>query len=78
MPDGDLELTAAQARAAVRAYLADVGAYRKYPGLTAQVAVTVTTVEVRLTAPVDLPLTIPGSPERPTVGATGAAVVSPD
>jgi len=78
VPDGELELTAVQAREAVHAYLRDVGAYRKYPGLTAHVAVTTTTVEVRLTAPVDLPLTIPGSPEHPVVGATGAAVVSPD
>ena len=76
--DDDLELTAAKARAAVNAYLADVGAHRKYPGLAAPVTVTTTTVEVRLTAPVDLPLSIPGSPENPRVGATGAAVVSPD
>jgi uncharacterized membrane protein len=76
--DDDLELTAAKARQAVHAYLADVGAHRKYPGLTAHVTVTDTTVEVRLTAPVDLPLSIPGSPDDPTVGATGAAVVSPE
>ena len=76
--DDDLELTAAKARAAVRDYLADVGAHRKYPGLTAEVTVTDTTVEVRLTAPVDLPLSIPGSPNHPTVGATGAAVVTPE
>jgi uncharacterized membrane protein len=78
VPEGDLELTTAKARAAVRAYLADVGAYRKYPGLSALVVVTETTVEVRLTAPVDLPLSIPGSPDHPTVGATGAAVVNPE
>lgn len=77
VPEGDLELTTARARAAVRGYLADVGAYRRYPGLSAHVVVTSTTVEVRLTAPVDLPLTIPGSPDHPVVGASGAAVVSP-
>jgi len=76
--DEDLELTAAKARSAVHAYLGDVGAYAKYPGLTAHVSVSATTVEVRLTAPLDLPLSIPGSPDHPTVGATGAAVVSPD
>ena len=38
--DDDLELTAAKAQAAVRDYLADVGAYQKYPGLTAHVTVT--------------------------------------
>ncbi len=76
--DDDLELTAAKARAAVRDYLARRRRLPKYPGLTAHVTVTPTTVEVRLTAPVDLPLSIPGSPDHPTVGATGAAVVSPD
>jgi uncharacterized membrane protein len=76
--DDDLELTTARARQAVQDYLADVGAHRKYPGLTAHVTVTDTTVEVRLTAPVDLPFSIPGSPDHPTVGAAGAAVVNPD
>lgn len=75
--DGELGLTAAKARAAVRQYLVDVGAYRRYPGLSAHVVVTDTTVEVRLTAPVDLPLSIPGSPDHPLVGAHGSAVVSP-
>jgi hypothetical protein len=35
-------------------------------------------VTVRLRAPLELPLTIPGSPERATIGATGSAVVSPE
>jgi uncharacterized membrane protein len=78
VPDDQLELTATKAQAAVHRYLGDVGAYRKYPGLTARVVVTATTVEVRLTAPVDLPLSIPGSPDHPVVGATGAAVVNPE
>jgi hypothetical protein len=30
---------------------------------------------VSLHAPLDLPLSIPGSPERATVGATGSAVI---
>lgn len=78
VPTGELELTTAKAKAAVHRYLAEVGAYRRFPGLSAHVVVTRTTVEVRLTAPVDLPLSIPGSPDRPTVGANGAAVVHPD
>lgn len=78
VPDDELELTAAKARAAVRGYLAGVGAYRRYPGLSVRVTVTDTTVEVHLTAPVDLPLSVPGSSDRPTVGAQGAAVVSAD
>lgn len=78
VPRRDLELSAAQARAGVLAYLRDVGAYRKYPGLTATVRVTATKVEVRLSAPVDLPLAIPGAPDKPRVGATGNAVTDPE
>ena len=78
VPESELELDTAPARAAVQASLRDVGAYRKSPGLVAQVSVTATEVTVRLRAPVDLPLTIPGSPDRPVIGATGAAVVRPD
>ena len=78
--DERLELTAAQARAAVAAYLRATGAHGRYPGLSYTVSVDPPTrrVEVRLTAPLDLPLTIPGSPERATIGATGAAVVDVD
>lgn len=78
VPETELELTAAQARAAVTSYLKEVGAYADYPGLTTDVAVSSTTVTVELSAPVDLPLSVPGSPDRPLVGATGAAVVDPD
>jgi hypothetical protein len=35
-------------------------------------------VRVRLTAPLHLPLTIPGFPVTATIGATGAAVVALD
>ena len=76
--DRPLQLTAGAARAGVRRYLADVGAYADYPGLKVDVRVDDTRVIVRLTAPVDLPLSVPGSPERASVGATGSAVVSPD
>ncbi len=76
--DAPLELTAAQARAAVRGYLSDVGAYAKYPGLAVSVRVDATRVLVDLSAPLDLPLTIPGSPDHPRIGATGSAVVEPD
>jgi uncharacterized membrane protein len=76
--DERLELTASQARAAVGAYLRGTGAYGRYPGLSYSVRVDPATqsVEVRLTAPMDLPLSIPGSPERASIGATGSAVVN--
>ncbi len=80
VPSGRLALAAPAARASVRAYLAGVGAFRRYPGLTYTVGVDAAaeSVTVRLRAPLELPLTIPGSPQRASIGATGAAVVAPD
>ena len=80
VPEERLELTAARARAAVGAYLRSTGAYARFPGLSYRVRVDPTTqsVEVRLSAPLDLPLTVPGSPERADIGATGSAVVGVD
>lgn len=76
----DLELTPAAARQAVDAYLAAVDAYRRYPGLLAEVSVDVAArrVLVHLRAPADLPLHVPGSPAHPIVGAEGSAVVAVD
>jgi hypothetical protein len=75
-----LELTRAKTREAVRRYLVDVGAYRRYPGLSYRVLVDPDSerITVSLSAPLDLPLTFPGSPEDASVGATGSAVVDPD
>jgi hypothetical protein len=65
------------ARAAVEDYLNQTGARSEYPGLTYDVGFDPAdnSVVVRLRAPLDLPLTIPGSPERPVVGTVGSAVV---
>jgi len=78
VPEDTLALTAAQARAAVGAYLRDAGGFARYPGLAYTVRITGDRVEVHLSAPLDLPLSIPGSPERATVGADGSAVVGVD
>jgi hypothetical protein len=80
VPADRLELTAAQVRQAVGAYLRGSGAFARYPGLTYRVRVdpAARSVEVVLSAPLDLPLTVPGSPERATIGATGSAVVGVD
>jgi hypothetical protein len=77
VPQDRLEVTAAQARLAVRDYLRSTGAFERYPGLSYRVRLDPDSqaVVVSLTAPLDLPLTIPGSPERAVIGATGAAVV---
>jgi hypothetical protein len=75
-----LVVTEAEARAAVQAYLQRVGAHVKYPGLKAYVDAdpATQTVRVRLTAPLHLPLKVPGGQEDALIGATGAAVVALD
>ena len=76
--DHDLDLTADVARTAVRDYLRSAGAYDAHPGLRVSVAVRDDRVVIDIVAPVDLPLSLPGGPERPTVAATGSAVVRPE
>ena len=59
-------------------YLESVGADRTYPGLkvAARVNLADRSVTVTLTAPVDLPMHIPGSPTKPVVGASSTAAVT--
>jgi uncharacterized membrane protein len=78
VPPERLALTPATARAAVGAYLVAIGAYRKYPGLTYEVRIGEAGVSVRIRAPLDLPLAVPGSPERASIGAVGSAAVVSD
>lgn len=80
VPADRLEVTAARVRQAVGAYLRSTGAYTRHPGLSYRVRVDPASqsVEVALSAPLDLPLTVPGSPEHATIGATGSAVVGID
>lgn len=75
-----LALFEAEARRGVDDYLELTGARAAYPGLGRIVEVDPVTrsVRVEISAPLDLPLTIPGAPERATVSASGAAAVSPD
>jgi hypothetical protein len=74
----DLDIAADEASRAVTDYLAATGAYDRYPGLRAEVSVDGHQVRVRLIAPLRLPLRVPGSPSRPSVGAEGSAVVRID
>jgi len=76
----DLRISAASAQRAVEDYLTRIGAYRRYPGLTASVSIdpTARRVRVRLHAPLHLPLRIPGSPSHPVIGAQGDAAVAVD
>lgn len=75
---GDLAISRAEAEAAVRAYLRDTGAVADHPGIRATVRVDGDRLVVELTAPIDLPLHLPGAPEEPSVRAVGSAVVDPE
>jgi len=75
---GPLSLSAHEAEAGVRAYLRDVGASGDHPGLRAAVSVVAGHVLVVLTAPVHLPLHVPGVPIVTTVRSVGSAEVRPD
>ncbi|MDX6357750.1 MAG: hypothetical protein QOH37_804 [Nocardioidaceae bacterium] len=76
----DLHLDVGTARAAALDYLHRVGAYAKYPGLTADISVDAATdrVVVVVHAPITLPLRVPGSPRRASIGATSSASVGVD
>ena len=75
-----LEQQRALARAAVADHLARTGAHRDYPGLMWEVGFDAagTSVVVRVRAQLDLPLTVPGSPQRASIAAQAAAVVQLD
>lgn len=68
----------AAVREAVRGYLARTGAGADYPGIDVVVRVDPQgrSVTVRLEAPLELPLRVPGSPARPIIGASSTAAVT--
>ena len=79
--DGNrLAVTEAEARLAVADYLRRAGAAGRYPGLAVVVSAepATQTIRVRLTAPLHLPLRVPGGPKTAQIGATGSAVVAVD
>lgn len=63
------------ARELVAAHLASVGAGRRHPGLSHSVETDGERVVVRVAAPLDLPLPLPGVAAETRVAATAAAVV---
>jgi hypothetical protein len=77
VPADRLQLTAGAVRTSVHDYLVASGAYASYPGLSFTVDVdrASSSVTVHVRAPLDLPLTVPGSPGVASIGATGSAVV---
>ena len=74
---GRLDQAESVARAAVADHLRSTGAHVEYPGLTVAVRFDPAddAVIVSLQAPLDLPLTLPGSPGTAVIGAVGSAVV---
>jgi uncharacterized membrane protein len=76
----DLHLDTGIARTAALDYLRRVGAFAKYPGLSADVSVDAATdrVVVVVHAPLTLPLHVPGSPTHALVGAASSASVGID
>jgi hypothetical protein len=73
--DDRAEIDAAAARWYVESYLRDSGAIAHYPGLIWTVSTSPTTVLVRVAAPLELPLRVPGVDESATVTGDAAAVV---
>lgn len=73
---GDLaEIDAHAARRHVEEYFHASGAVARYPGLTWTVSTDADTVLVRVRAPLDLPLRVPGVADGATVQGSAAAVV---
>jgi Putative Flp pilus-assembly TadE/G-like len=76
----DLRLDEAAARLAALEYLRRVGAFARFAGLTVDVMVDATTdrVLVVVQASLVLPLHVPGSPARASIGARSSASVGVD
>lgn len=69
------EIDPVAARAYVDQYLEQVGAFRRYAGLTYRVTTSADAVQVRVTTPLDLPFAPPGWAEQATVTGRAAAFV---
>ena len=75
--DGRLSVDPDLARRAVQHYLSATGARRSHPGLRHEVVVGADgAVSVRVEAPLEFPLRIPGAPRRTVVGASARAAVT--
>lgn len=68
-------IDAAAAQRYVVDYLRSSGAYARYPGLRHQVSASGTTVVVRVSAPLDLPLNVPGVGDNARITGSAASVV---
>jgi hypothetical protein len=69
------EIDPEAARRYVEDYLRTSDALGRYPGITWSVSTSETAVLVRVVAPFDLPLHVPGVAEQATVAGTAAATI---
>ena len=69
------EIDPVAARRYVEDYVASSGIRRRFPGLDYSVQTTTDTVVVRIVAPMDLPLHVPGAGTGVAVSGTAASVV---
>lgn len=69
------EIDAAAARGYVAAYFRSTRAAGRFPGLSYTVRTTANSVVVRVVAPLDLPLRVPGVGDHTLVSGTAASVV---
>ena len=65
------------ARASIAAYLRETGAHDRFPGLSWSPRVVGNEVVVDVSAPLDLPLDVPGVPGTARISATGTAILDP-
>jgi len=70
------EIDPSVARRLVADYLSATGATRRYPGMSVEVQAATDRVVVRVTAPLDLPITPPAWAVRPVISGTAASVVA--
>ena len=71
----EVELDPLAARREVTAHLHRVGAFRNYPGLAYQVSTSGDAVRVRVSTPLDLPITPPAWAESTRVSGSAASYV---
>ena len=69
------QIDPAVAREYVAAYVRGTGATSTYPGLRWQVDATTERVVVRMSAPLDLPIMVPGVDRRAVISSTAASYV---
>lgn len=71
------DLDPAVARERIAAYLRETGAHDRFPGLSWTPRISGNEVVVEVSAPLDLPLDVPGAPGTARISASGTAILDP-